>query len=81
MPGTASARRPAETPSDPAALRDHVLDTLDELAVVAAEQGEVALARSLWACWGQINPDLARAPVGREIVWIETPARPGKRRR
>ena len=78
MPRSASARKPAEAPSDSAALRDYVLDMIDQLAVVAAEQGEVAMARTLWTCWGQINPDMARAPVGREIVWIETPARPRK---
>ena len=78
MPGSASARKPAETPSDPAALCDYVLDMIDQLAVVAAEQGAVEMARTLWACWGQINPEMIKAPVGREIVWIETPARPGK---
>ena len=78
MPRSASARKPAEAPSDSAALRDYVLDMIDQLAVVAAEQGEVAMARTLWTCWGQINPDMAQAPVEREIVWIETPARPGK---
>lgn len=78
MPRAAPLREPAESPSDPAALRDYVLDTIDQLAVVAAEQGEVGMARTLWTCWREINPEMARAPVGREIVWIETPARPGK---
>ena len=81
MARSAPARKSAETPSDPAALRDHVLDTIDQLAAVAAEQGEVDMARALWACWGKISPDMSGPPVGREIVWIETPAQSRHARR
>ena len=73
----APALRAVERPSDPVALRDYVLDTIDHLAVLASEQGEVDMARTLWACWGRISPDMAAAPVGREIVWIDTPDPPG----
>ena len=72
----APALQAEDRPSDPAALREHVLDMIDQLAVLASEQGEVDMARTPWACWGRISPDMAAAPAGREVVWIDTPDPP-----
>ena len=74
----AIARRRGGKQPDPAALREHVLDTIDQLAVLAAEQGDVALAKTLWACWGQVNPGGADAAAAREVVWIDSPAPPAE---
>lgn len=68
-----AARKPADKPMDPVALREYVLETIDQLAVLAVEQDDVSLARTLWACWGQLNPDMAELAPQREIVWIDTP--------
>ncbi len=67
-------------------LHEFVLEMVDQLAVMAAEHGEMATARALWACWGQINRtvdqpsalDDREAGVGEETVWIDAPRRPRK---
>ena len=78
MARSAITRRRTAKPAGAAALREHVLDTIDQLAVLAAEQGDVALAKTLWACWGQINPGGAEAAAAREVVWIDSPLPPAE---
>ncbi len=36
-------------------VREYILDMLDQLAAMAAEQGDVDSARALWACWSQVS--------------------------
>ncbi len=39
----------------PDPVREYILDMLDQLAGMAAEHGDLASARQLWACWGQVS--------------------------
>ena len=37
------------------AMREYILDMIDQLAALAAECGDVNSARALLSCWGQVN--------------------------